>query len=56
VILEGLGINDGLAGREALAELLTYADFVDSSLRGFEEAYGTLQADKVVEKGVLEDI
>jgi hypothetical protein len=36
VILEGLGINDGLAGREALAELLTYADFVDSSLRGLK--------------------
>jgi hypothetical protein len=34
VILEGLGIGDSLAGREALAELLTYADFVNSSLRG----------------------
>jgi hypothetical protein len=31
VLLEGLGIDDSLAGREALAELLTYADFVDSS-------------------------
>jgi hypothetical protein len=40
VILEGLGINDGLAGREALAELLTYADFVDSSLRGLKRLLG----------------
>jgi hypothetical protein len=40
VILEGLGINDGLAGREALAELLTYADFVDSSLRGLKKLLG----------------
>jgi hypothetical protein len=40
VILEGLGINDGLAGREALAELLTYADFVDSSLRGLKRLMG----------------
>jgi hypothetical protein len=40
VILEGLGINDGLAGREALAELLTYADFVDSSLRGLKNLVG----------------
>jgi hypothetical protein len=40
VILEGLGINDGLAGREALAELLVYADFVDSSLRVLERLLG----------------
>jgi hypothetical protein len=40
VILEGLGINDGLAGREALAELLTYADFVNSSLRVLERLLG----------------
>jgi hypothetical protein len=40
VILEGLGINDGLAGREALAELLTYADFVNSSLRGLKKLLG----------------
>jgi hypothetical protein len=40
VILEGLGINDGLAGREALVELLTYADFVDSSLRGLKRLMG----------------
>jgi len=40
VILEGLGINDGLAGREALAELLTYADFVNSSLRGLKRLLG----------------
>jgi hypothetical protein len=40
VLLEGLGINDGLAGREALAELLTYADFVNSSLRGLKKLLG----------------
>jgi HD superfamily phosphohydrolase len=40
VLLEGLGINDGLAGREALAELLTYADFVNSSLRGLKKLVG----------------
>jgi hypothetical protein len=40
VILGGLGINDGLAGREALAELLTYADFVNSSLRGLKRLLG----------------
>jgi len=40
VLLEGLGINDGLAGREALAELLVYADFVDSSLRVLERLLG----------------
>jgi hypothetical protein len=40
VILGGLGINDGLAGREALAELLTYADFVNSSLRGLKKLVG----------------
>jgi len=40
VILEGLGIDDGLAGREALAELLTYADFVNSSLRGLKKLLG----------------
>jgi hypothetical protein len=40
VILEGLGINDGLAGREALAELLTYTDFVNSSLRGLKNLVG----------------
>jgi len=40
VILEGLGINDGLAGREALAELLTYTDFVNSSLRGLKRLLG----------------
>jgi hypothetical protein len=36
----GAGINDGLAGREVLAELLTYADFVDSSLRGLKRLLG----------------
>jgi hypothetical protein len=40
VILGGLGINDGLAGRETLAELLTYADFVNSSLRGLKKLLG----------------
>jgi hypothetical protein len=40
MLLEGLGINDGLAGREALAELLTYADFVNSSLRGLKKLLG----------------
>jgi hypothetical protein len=40
VILGGLGINDGLAGREALAELLTYADFVNSPLRGLKRLLG----------------
>jgi hypothetical protein len=40
VILEGLGIDGSLAGREALAELLTYADFVDSSLRGLKKLLG----------------
>jgi hypothetical protein len=42
VLLEGLGIDGSLAGREALAELLTYADFVfvDSSLRGLKKLVG----------------
>jgi len=40
VLLEGLGINDGLAGREALVELLSYADFVNSSLRGLKKLLG----------------
>jgi hypothetical protein len=40
MLLERLGINDGLAGREALAELLTYADFVNSSLRGLKKLLG----------------
>jgi hypothetical protein len=40
VILEGLGIDGSLAGREALAELLTYADFVNSSLRGLKNLLG----------------
>jgi hypothetical protein len=40
VILERLGINDGLAGREALAELLTYADFVNSPLMGLKRLLG----------------
>ncbi len=40
VLLEGLGIDGSLAGREALAELLTYADFVNSSLRGLKRLLG----------------
>jgi hypothetical protein len=40
IIIEGLGICDGLAGREALAELLTYADFVSSPLRGLKRLMG----------------
>jgi len=40
VILEGLGIDDSLAGREALAELLSYADFVNSSLMGLKRLLG----------------
>jgi hypothetical protein len=40
MLLEGLGIDGSLAGREALAELLTYADFVDSSLRGLKRLMG----------------
>ena len=40
ILLEGLGIDGSLAGREALAELLTYADFVDSSLRGLKKLLG----------------
>jgi hypothetical protein len=40
VLLEGLGIDGSLAGREALAELLTYADFVNSSLRGLKKLLG----------------
>ena len=40
MIIEGLGICDGLAGREALAELLTYADFVSSPLRGLKRLMG----------------
>jgi hypothetical protein len=35
-----VGINDGLVGREALAELLVYADIVDSSLRVLERLLG----------------
>jgi hypothetical protein len=40
MLLEGLGIDGNLAGREALAELLTYADFVNSSLRGLKRLLG----------------
>jgi hypothetical protein len=40
MLLKGLGIDGSLAGREALAELLTYADFVDSSLRGLKKLLG----------------
>jgi hypothetical protein len=40
MLLEGLGIDGNLAGREALAELLTYADFVNSSLRGLKKLLG----------------
>jgi len=40
VLLEGLGIDGSLAGREALAELLTYADFVNSSLRELKKLLG----------------
>jgi hypothetical protein len=40
MLLEGLGIDGSLTGREALAELLTYADFVDSSLRGLKKLVG----------------
>jgi hypothetical protein len=40
MLLEGLGIDGSLAGREALAELLTYADFVNSSLRGLKKLVG----------------
>jgi hypothetical protein len=50
VILEGLGINDGLAGREALAELLTYADFVDSSLRGLKKLLGLYKPIRLAKK------
>jgi hypothetical protein len=35
-----VGINDGLVGREALAELFVCADFVDSSLRVLERLLG----------------
>ena len=38
--LRGLGIDGSLAGREALAELLAYADFVNSSLRGLKKLLG----------------
>ncbi|MDT7879084.1 MAG: hypothetical protein RQ862_11105 [Candidatus Caldarchaeales archaeon] len=40
VLLEGLGIDGSLAGREALAELLTYVDLVNSSLRGLKRLLG----------------
>jgi hypothetical protein len=40
VLLEGLGIDGSLAGREALAELLTYADFVNSSLTELKKLLG----------------
>jgi hypothetical protein len=40
MLLERLGIDGSLAGREALAELLTYADFVNSSLRGLKKLLG----------------
>jgi hypothetical protein len=50
VILEGLGINDGLAGREALAELLTYADFVDSPLRGLKKLLGLYKPIRLAKK------
>jgi hypothetical protein len=40
MLLEGLGIDGSLAGREALAELLVYADFVNSSLRGLKRLLG----------------
>jgi hypothetical protein len=40
MLLEGLGIDGSLAGREALAELLTYVDLVNSSLRGLKKLLG----------------
>jgi len=39
-LLEGLGIHDSLAGREALAELLVYVDFANGPLRGLKELFG----------------
>ena len=47
----GLGINDGLAGREALAELLTYADFVNSPLRGLKRLLGLYRPIRSSRKG-----
>jgi len=40
MLVEGRGIGDSVSGREALAELLTYADFVNSSLRGLKRLMG----------------
>ncbi len=40
ILIRELGISDSLAGREALAELLVYADFVDSPLRGLKKLMG----------------
>jgi hypothetical protein len=51
VILEGLGIDGSLAGREALAELLTYADFVNSSLRGLKKLLGLYKPTSSSRKG-----
>jgi hypothetical protein len=50
MLLEVLGINDGLAGREALAELLVYADFVDSSLRVLERLLGLYKPIRLAKK------
>jgi hypothetical protein len=40
MLLKKLGISDSMAGREVLAELLTYIDFVNSSLRGLKRLMG----------------
>jgi hypothetical protein len=50
MLLGGLEINDGLAGREALAELLTYADFVNSPLRGLKRLLGLYKPTRIVSK------
>ena len=40
MLVEGWGIGDSASGREALAELLTYADFASSPLRGLKRLMG----------------
>jgi hypothetical protein len=50
MLLEGLGIDDSLAGREALTELLTYVDFANSSLRGLKKLLGLYKPIRLAKK------
>jgi len=50
MLLEGLGIDGSLAGREALTELLTYVDFANSSLRGLKKLLGLYKPIRLAKK------